>query len=227
MATITRVLKPASPAAARSLVDAQRVHIARELHDIVSYSLATISIQAGAAARIADHHPEQAVESLRAIQALSIEASRELRAILGDMRAIECSGSALDDLAKLDRLAATTAAAGLPTRVTVAGRARTLPPAVARAAYRIVQEALTNALRHAGAACASISVRYEPDRLVVEVLDDGHGRSCERGDPAPGHGLGITGMRERALSLGGELEVGPGRGGGCRVRATLPLGVRS
>jgi signal transduction histidine kinase len=227
MATITRVLKPASPAAARSLVDAQRVHIARELHDVMTYSLATISVQAGAAANIADDQPEKAVEALRAIQALSNETSSELRAILGDLRATESNGYELNHLARLDTLAATTTAAGLPTRVAVSGRPRSLPPAVTRAAYRIVQEALTNALRHAGPATASISVCYEPDRLVVDVLDDGCGRSCEPGGSEPWNGLGITGMRERAMDLGGELAVGSGPGGGCGVRATFPLGVRS
>jgi signal transduction histidine kinase len=110
--------------------------------------------------------------------------------------------------------------------VIVSGRARSLPPAVDRAAYRIVQEALTNALRHAGPASATVTVSYEPARLVVEVLDDGRGPAPRPAETEPGGGHGIGGMRERALALGGALDVGPGPHGGFRVRAALPVGVQ-
>jgi signal transduction histidine kinase len=120
-------------------------------------------------------------------------------------------------------MAAMTTGAGLPTRVAVSGRVRPLPPALDQAAYRIVQEALTNALRHAGPATASVSVTYERDRLLLEVADDGRGGKVSSELPAPGSGHGIGGMRERALAIGGEFEAGPQPAGGFRVRATLPL----
>ena len=183
------------PEQARSYVDAERLHMARELHDIVAYSFATINVQAGVAAHVADARPEQAAEALRAIQAISGEASRELRALLGVMRTAQPTEVPIHGLARLDTLAATTTAAGLPTRVAVSGEARSLPPAVDRAAYRIAQEALTNALRHAGPASAVVTVHYEADRLVLEVLDDGDGPQHPHAEREPGTGHGIKGMR--------------------------------
>jgi signal transduction histidine kinase len=224
--TVSSVLQPA-PEKVQSFIDAERLHMARELHDIVAYSFATINVQAGVAAHVADDRPEQAAVALRAIQAISGEASRELRALLGIMRTAEPAAATVHGVARLDTLAATTTAAGLPTRVAISGRARTLPPAVDRAAYRIAQEALTNALRHAGPASAVVTVRYEPDRLVLEVTDDGHGSKRSRGEPEPGHGHGIRGMHERALALGGELDAGSHPLGGFRIRASLPIGVQS
>lgn len=221
-----KVLGP-PPEKVQRYVDAERLHMARELHDIVAYSFATISVQAGVAAHVADDRPEQATEALRAIQAISGEASRELRALLGLMRTSRRTDTPPHGLARLDALAATTTSAGLPTRVVVSGRARTLPPAVDGAAYRIAQEALTNALRHAGPASATVKVRYEPDRLVLEVLDDGRGPEQSPGEPEPGSGHGLNGMRERALALGGEIDAGPRSGGGFRVRVSLPVGVQS
>ena len=208
-------------------VDAERLHIARELHDIVAYSFATINMQAGVAAHLADDRPEQAAEALRAIQAISGEASRDLREMLGVLRTTRRAEGPRHGLARLDNLAATVTGVGLPTRIVVSGRARSLPPAVDRAAYRIAQEALTNALRHAGQASAVVTVRYESDRLVLEVVDDGHGPEPKRAEPAPGSGHGINGMRERALALGGELDAGPRPGGGFRVRACLPVGIQT
>jgi signal transduction histidine kinase len=225
MSTST-VLEPV-PEQVRSFVDAERLHMARELHDIVAYSFATINVQAGVAAHVADERPEQAAEALRAIQAISGEASRELRALLGMMRTSGRAEAPPLGLARLDTLVATTTGAGLPTRVVVSGRARSLPPAVDRAAYRIAQEALTNALRHAGPASAVVTVRYEPDRLVLEVVDDGHGPVRSHGERERGSGHGINGMRERALALGGELDAGGRSVGGFRVRVSLPVGVQS
>jgi signal transduction histidine kinase len=212
----------------QALVDAERLRIARELHDVVAFSFATISVQAGVAVHVSEQRPEAAAEALRAIKAISAEASRELRAILGMLRRTAGAGDPpVQRLAGLDALAATTSGAGLPTRVVVSGRARSLPPAVDRAAYRIVQEALTNALRHAGPASAVVTLRYEPDRLVIEVVDDGHGPEASDREPEPDGGHGIAGMRERALALGGELDAGSRPLGGFRVRASLPVGVQS
>jgi signal transduction histidine kinase len=212
---------------AQALVDAERQRIARELHDVVAHSFATISVQAGVAVHVADESPDKATEALRAIKAISADAAREMRAILGLMRASDRTEAPLHSLARLDHLAATTTSAGLPTRVVVSGRARSLPPAVDRTAYRIAQESLTNALRHAGSASAVVTVRYEPRRLVIEVLDDGRGAKQRDADPEPGSGHGINGMRERALGLGGELEAGSHPLGGFVVRASLPVGIRS
>ncbi len=226
MSTSAVVMEPA-PEQVRSIIDAERLHMARELHDIVAYSFATINVQAGVAAHVAGERPEQAAEALRAIQEISGEASRELRALLGVMRTTRRADAPLDGLARLDTLAATTTAAGLPTRVVVTGQARSLPPIVDRAAYRIAQEALTNALRHAGPASAVVTVRYEPDRLILEVVDDGHGPETSDEEPEPGSGHGLNGMLERALALGGELDAGPGSVGGFRVCASLPVGVQT
>jgi signal transduction histidine kinase len=143
------------------------------------------------------------------------------------MRTTVRSEAPLHGVRRLDSLAATTTGAGLPTRVVVSGEARSLPPAVDRAAYRIAQEALTNALRHAGPAAAVVTVRYERDRLVLEVRDDGRGPQRGHGEREPGCGHGIDGMRERALALGGRLDAGAHPLGGFRVRASLPVGVQS
>ncbi len=208
--------------------DTERRHIARDLHDVMAFSLATIGVQAAVAVHLADERPDMATEALRAIKAISREALRELRAILGVLRGTARVGDVPSPgVAGLETLAATATGAGLPTRVVTSGRARSLPPAVDRAAYRIAQEALTNALRHAGPASAIVTLRYEPDRLVVQVLDDG--RSPVRSDfqLESGSGHGIAGMRERALALGGELDAGSQLLGGFRVRASLPVGVRS
>lgn len=218
---------PAMPTRAdetRALLDAERLRMARELHDVVGH-LATVNVQARVAALDADESPDKAAAALRAITAISADASRELRAIVGVLRrdrAVEADPSG-HGLARLDALAATTTVAGLPTRVAVSGRARSLPPALDRAAYRIVEEALTNSLRHAGAATASVSLAHEPDRLLLDIVDDGRGYAPNGDHPAPGRGHGIAGMRERALALGGELEAGPDPRGGFRVHATLPL----
>jgi signal transduction histidine kinase len=209
---------------ATGLVEAERLRIARELHDVVAYSFATINVQAGAAVHVMDESPEQMAEALRAIRAVSIEASRELRAILGVLRRVDDAGTERrHELGRLDALAATLTSAGLPTRIAISGRPRPLPGAVDLAAYRIVQEALTNALRHAGPASASVSVRYECDRVTVTVVDDGPGGARDESEPPATSGHGIAGMRERALALGGELEAGPRRFGGFRVRASFPL----
>jgi signal transduction histidine kinase len=218
-----------APHEAQARFDAERLRIARELHDLVAFSFATISVQAGVALHLAEERPDVAAEALRVIKAIGGQASRELRAIVGELRRTAGAGDApFHGVADLDALAATTSAVGLPTRVVVSGRARSLPPAVDRAAYRIAQEALTNAVRHAGPASAVVTVRYEPDRLVVQVIDDGRGPArSEPDEPEPDRGHGIAGMRERALALGGELDAGSDAVGGFRVSASLPVGVQS
>ena len=209
----TSVLEPVGRPSqeARRLVDAERLRIARELHDVVAYSFATINVQAGVAVHVMDDRPEQVAEALRAI--------------LGVLRQVdkaEADGPG-HQLGRLDDLADTITSSGLPTRVVISGRPRPLSKAVDLAAYRIVQEALTNALRHAGPASASVSIGYERDRLTLSVVDDGPGGTPEDVEPSAGSGHGIAGMRERALAVGGELEAGPGRFGGFSVSASLPF----
>ena len=221
MSYSSSVMEPA-PNQVRGLLDAERLRIARELHDVMSYSFATINVQAGVAAHVVDQRPEQAQEALRAIKAISGEASRELRGILGLLRVASPDETQSPGVARLDALAATTSSAGLPTRVVISGRPDRVTRAVDAAAYRIVQEALTNALRHAGPASASVFVTCRSDRLVVEVLDDGCGLSAHARERSPGSGHGIAGMRERAQALGGTLDAGP-RPQGFRVRTSLPI----
>jgi signal transduction histidine kinase len=195
----------------------------------VAHSFAAIALHAGVAEHVKGDRPERVDEALRAIKAVSGEASRELRAILGVLRRVDegASPGTSHGVAGLDALAASISSAGVPVRVAISGRPRRLPAAVDQAAYRIVQESLTNVLRHAGQASASARVTYEPDQLVVEVVDDGLERESGDTGRSPGAGHGIAGMRERALALGGQLEAGKRAGGGFRVCAILPFGGRS
>jgi len=210
---------------ARRAIDAERLRIARELHDVVAHTMATINVQAGVAAHVIDQQPDQAAQALEAIKQASREGLRELRGILNVLRQADehDERSPAPRLAQLDELVENSTRAGLPTSVTVHGRARALAPTVDLTAYRIVQESLTNALRHAGPATARVTLSYTDDELGVEVLDSG----CGRGDGVPpGAGHGIAGMRERTEAMGGTLIAGPAPEGGFRVHARLPLSAR-
>lgn len=214
----------------RSRIEAERLRIAQELHDVVAYGFATISLQAGVAAHVLEKRPDQVVDALQAIKEASKEALEELRAILGVLRHADGPRGPAPGLRELDALVLTTSRAGVPTEMNISGLPRPLPAAVDRAAYRIVQEALANVLRHAGPATASVSIVFERDRLVISVEDDGvgdEGRSEQVEQVSPGFGYGIAGMRERALALGGELEVGPRSEGGFFVTASLPVSASS
>jgi signal transduction histidine kinase len=214
---------------ARRQVDAERLRIARELHDVLAHSIATINIQAGVAAHVLSEHPEHAAEALRTIKSTSKQALRELRGILGVLREADEAQprEPAPGLSQLDRLIDATSQAGVPTRFEVSGDRRALPATVDLAAYRIVQESLTNVLRHAGPANASVAIAYVGDEMTVSVDDDGRGPAGGSpgadGDRQRAHGHGILGMRERAHALGGELEAGPRNDGGFRVRARLPV----
>jgi signal transduction histidine kinase len=201
-------------------VRAERLEIARELHDVIASGFSMVSLQAAAGAHTLEAgRPEGTLDALAQIRRVSSEALRELRKILIVLRAAE--SNALDGAPGTARIGALTTMAtnaGLPTRLTVSGLRRLLPADVDLAAYRIVQESITNVLRHADAASASVLLVYHDDRVVVEVEDDGIG-----GATASTPSFGILGMRERAAALGGELDVGPRPEGGFRVRATLPL----
>ncbi len=212
---------------ARRRVDAERLRIARELHDVVAHTMATINVQAGVAAHVIDEQPEQAAEALTAIKAASKEGLRELRSILNVLRQADEADSTAPAprLEQLDALIQSTTSAGLPTTVTVHGAPQRLSPTVDLAGYRIIQESLTNALRYAGPTIATVSLSYQDDELAIEILDAGRGP--RNGEPGHGAGHGITGMRERAASAGGTLEAAPRREGGFRVHARLPLGHAS
>ncbi len=207
---------------ARRAVDAERLRIARELHDVVAHTMSTINVQAGVAAHVIDRQPDQAAQALEAIKQASKEGLRELRGILNVLRQADEQDerAPAPRLEQLDELVENSTRAGLPTSVSVHGRARTVAPLVDLTAYRIVQESLTNVLRHAGPTTASVTLSYTDDELQIEVLDGGRGRV----DGTPrSEGLGIAGMRERAEAVGGSLVVGPAPEGGFRVQARLPL----
>ncbi|GAA0244865.1 sensor histidine kinase [Actinomadura nitritigenes] len=198
----------------------ERLRIARELHDALGHNISLIHVQATAALHVLQREPGRAGEALTAIKDASKDSLRELRATLGVLRQVDAPvPDAPPGLARLDELAAGTAAAGLTVRTETEGAPRPLPPDADHAAYRIVQEALTNVTRHSGASTAVIRVRYGDGDVTVVVEDDGGGTAA----PAPaGTGSGIRGMRDRAEALGGALHAAPRPGGGFTVRATLP-----
>lgn len=213
--------------AVRRRASDERLRIARELHDVLAHNISLINVQAGVALHLMDEQPEQVRGALAAIKAASGDTLRELRSTLGVLRQVdeELPRQPAHGLADIDELVAGAAAAGLSVRTEVGGEYRPLPSGVDLAAYRIVQEALTNVRRHAGLATATVSVRYDDRDLTVRVDDDGSGGTAAghmAADPT-GSGNGIAGMRERASALGGQLEAGPRSGGGFRVQARLPL----
>ena len=205
--------------AARRKAMEERLRIARELHDSLTHSISVIQVQAGVAQHLARKRGEEVPPALLAIQEAGADAARELRATLSVLRSAQNGDGS--GLCQLDSLVARARAAGLPVTVTVTGAERPLPPDVDQAAYRIVQEALTNVSRHAGQACASVRLQYTPDALTVQVDDDGDGDGS--GTRPAGPGLGLIGMRERVSALGGHLHAGPQDGGGFQVRAELPV----
>jgi signal transduction histidine kinase len=202
--------------------------VARELHDVVSHSIAMINFRAGVALHVIDRRPEEARTALEAIRLGSAGAMQELRAALGVLR--EPGGRSrapLPGLGQVGQLVAGVAGAGQAVELAVEGDPGELPPAVDLAAYRVVQESLTNVVRHAGPAAATVRVAYGPSEVLVEVTDDGQGPAPvsgrRSGDADPQvRGSGIAGMRERVAAAGGELEAGPRPGGGFRVAARLP-----
>jgi signal transduction histidine kinase len=204
---------------ARRAVTEERLRIARELHDVVAHSMSIIAVQSGVGAHVLDSQPEEARKALVAVEATSRQALVEMRRLLGVLRQAEPRGSLTPapGLAEVEALAAEVARAGVRVEVRIEGTPAELPAGLDLSAYRIVQEALTNVVRHAGPATARVAIRHHPGRLAVEVVDDGRG-----GDPG-GQGHGIAGMRERAALYGGTLEAGPLPGGGFRVAATLPV----
>jgi signal transduction histidine kinase len=207
---------------ARRRASEERLRIARELHDVLAHNISLINVQAGVALHLMDERPGQARTALAAIKQASNEALGELQSVLDILRegGEAPPRSPTSWLARLGDLVAKTEAAGLRVTMRVEGTARRLPPRVDLAAFRIVQEALTNVARHAGDAHATVRIGYGERDLTVQIDDDGRGASVET--PSSG-GKGISGMRERAGALDGELEAGPRPGGGFRVLARLPM----
>ena len=210
----------------------ERLRVAREVHDVVGHGLAVINMQAGIALHVLAKRPEQVEVALEAIKTTSKEALDELRSTLAVFRQPEEAGAPrrpAPGLAQLEALIGEMADSGLPVDLAVSGERAGLPGAVDHAAYRIVQESLTNVLRHAGPVAACVRVSYEPGALDLEISDDGNGTrprqpdgSAPNGASAGGHG--IAGMRERAAAVGGTLVAGPVPEGGFRVHARLPTG---
>ncbi len=199
----------------------ERVRIARELHDVVAHHVSMMGVQAGAARLVIDADPGKAKQALSAIESSSREAVAELHRLLGFLR----QAGDTDDLApqpglgELDRLAKSLRESALAVEVSIEGERRSLPPTIDVSAYRIVQEALTNTLKHSVASRADVHLRYWPDEFELEVVDDGR----PTGSPmSPSAGLGLIGMRERAALLGGQLSAGPAAGGGFAVKVRLP-----
>ncbi|TDD79524.1 sensor histidine kinase [Actinomadura rubrisoli] len=202
-------------------VTAERLRIARELHDMVAHSIGIIAIQAGVGGRVIDTQPAEARAALAAIEDTSRETLSGLRRMLGALRRTDPSVAAPRDpapgLADLDRLASATRDAGVAVDVRWTGARRPLPQDIDLSAFRIIQEAVTNVVRHAGTARCRVSIDHRDDELAVEILDDGQ----RRGPASPGYGL--VGMRERVGLLNGDLTAGPRPEGGFRVAARLPL----
>lgn len=203
----------------RAAAAEERRHVARELHDILAHAVSVMVVQAGAARQVLRSSPEQAEEAMLAVEATGREAMTELRQFLGALSDDEVAGVAPQPgIRELDSLVERVREAGLPASLEVDGEPRSVSPSLDVAVFRIVQEALTNALKYAGLATTLVRLRWEPDRLQVEILDEGPG-----GVGQQGIGRGLVGMRERASLVGGTLEAGPRVGGGYAVRAWLPL----
>lgn len=205
-------------------VGEERLRIARDVHDVVAHAMVTINVQAGVGAHLLDRDPGQAYDTLRSIKQVSGDALTDLRAMLGLLREEqgETPAPPVQRLADLGDLRESLLAAGVDVAFDVDPAARSLPAAVDATCFRIVQEALTNTLRHAGSTTARVRVARAADRVVLEVVDDGGTSATPLRDSGAGHGL--QGMRERVTALGGTLDAGPRDGGGWRVAATVPVG---
>jgi signal transduction histidine kinase len=220
--------------ATRHAVELERARIARELHDVVTHNVSVMIVQAGAARKVMDAHPGQAAEALLAVEASGRAAMSELRQVMGLLNAGTPGADGVDrvdrmdgaDLApqpgldRLDALVDRVRDTGLAVTLSVSGPARPVPPGISLAAYRVVQEALTNTVKHAVGASASVAVQYSPRALTLEITDTGG----SPGQCAPdGNGRGLIGLRERLAVYGGVLEAGRRLTGGYRVRALIPL----
>ena len=210
--------------AARRHAGEERIRLARDLHDITAHTIAVIAIQAGVAADALDRLegcPEPVREAVRAIRSSSRQAMAELKATVTALREGDAPRDPLPGLSQLEELVGMATSAGVRVELEVSGERRPLPPTVDLTAFRIVQESLTNVLRHARAGSATVRVRYGPEALQLEVDDDGVGAAPPAAGRGGGHGLAV--MAERAAAVGGRLQAGPGTARGFRVGAWLPL----
>jgi signal transduction histidine kinase len=221
----TRSLRAAEARAERLELDRreaiveERTRIARELHDVIAHSVSVMTVQAGAAEEMLRVDPPRAVEPVRAVQETGRQALVEMKRLVGMLREgdEEAGLAPQPGLAEVERLVTQMRDAGLDVVLQVEGTPRPVPIGVDLSAYRVVQEALTNSLKHGGGAPAVVTLRYGERELALEVTDDG------RGDATDGQGHGLAGMRERVGIFGGSFEAGPRAGGGFAVRASLPL----
>jgi signal transduction histidine kinase len=212
--------------AAAEAVTAERLRISRELHDMVAHSIGIMTLQAGAAARVIDTQPQGARNALHEVENAGREVLAGLRRMLGALRQAEPEPQAPLDpvpgLADVDRLAAATTAAGVRVDVQWRGDRAPLPPDIDLAAYRIVQESVTNVVRHAGTGSCQVAITRDDETLAIEIADGGHGPGATTGT-----GYGLAGMRERVALLHGDFTAEPGPGGGFLVTARLPLPARA
>jgi len=232
-----REVAHANAEAERRRTSEERMRIAHDLHDVVAHNISLINVQAGVALHLLDERPEQARTALAAIKEASRDALNELRSTLDILRGTSDGAprSPTPGLGDLPGLVSSAQTGGLDIRLQLDGEVRPLSAAVELAAYRIVQEALTNVRRHAGATAATVRLDYTTASLMVQVDDDGRGRSTtttigrdhraaeQRADDRGAQGFGIRGMRERVSALGGDLSAGPRPGGGFRVTARIPI----
>jgi signal transduction histidine kinase len=223
--------REAQESESRRLVSDERLRIARELHDVLAHNISLINVQAGVALHLIDEHPEQGKIALQTIKDASKDTLRELRSVLGVLRQVDedLPLAPAPSLERLDELLERAEAVGMTVHAERTGEPRPLPAGIDLAAYRILQESLTNVAKHAGPATVTITLVYGARELSISVEDDGTGGAGGAGgaggreSPTPG-GNGIAGMRERATALGGSLQVGRRPGGGYQVKAVLPLG---
>jgi signal transduction histidine kinase len=211
---------------ARRLASEERLQMARDLHDVIGHHISLINVQAAVALDLLESRPEQARGALTAIEGASRDALDELRTMLAALTrdGEDAPRSPTPGLARLNELVELTHAAGIAVDVQISGDRKSLPAAVDLAAYRIIQESLTNIARHAVRSTARVRLDYGPDRLDIEISNDGRPPAANGSASRPGTGNGIAGMRERAAALGGKLAAGPRLGGGFVVTAYLPIG---
>ncbi|MEV6442962.1 sensor histidine kinase [Amycolatopsis sp. NPDC051716] len=216
--------------AARAVVT-ERLRIARELHDSVAHSIGVITVLSGAAARVVETKPQQARQALTGIETTGRQTLLELQRMLGALRSAEPDDAMppaaplapAGSLADVPQLAEHTAGAGVRVDVSWQGERRPLPPEIELSAFRIIQESLTNVVRHSGARTCRVAVGYEPEGVTIEVVDDGDDGLGAPGRPQPGErGFGLLGMRERVTLLSGQFSAGRRPKGGFRVAAKLP-----
>ena len=214
-------------AQAQRAVAEERLRIARELHDVVAHAMSVVAVQSGVGVHVIDTDPAEAKRILQNVKTSSRQALNEMRRLLGVLRDEGDGAVSRAPAAGLEgvyELADGLRQAGMNLAVRIEGARPVVPPGVDLSAFRIVQEALTNVLKHAGPATVEVTIRYHPDSVTVEVEDDGRGASTAPADGHPGGGHGLVGMRERVAVFGGHLTAGSRVGGGFRVVATLPFG---